>query len=153
MGSSGRFLLDRTSENLVDVLPGALCLRDLGLPDDADDERHIFPAAVDGALTIVTENDRHFIAAMRKASARSGRVYCRGDGYGIIVPNHRRDVVFADFDRRLHLNGQHISLEDVRRFNLRVSLGEREYHVSRLPRCKFCTEQTSDAYAKRLGLA
>lgn len=65
---TARFLLDRTSENLLNVFPGAVLLTDFGLDDDADDEADIFPVAWDSALTIVTENDRHFIAAMRRAS-------------------------------------------------------------------------------------
>jgi hypothetical protein len=152
MAPVSRFLLDRTSENLIDVFPGAVRLRDFSLADDADDERDIFPVATDYGLTIVTENDRHFIAAMRRASQRSGRVNCAGEGFGIVVPNHRTDIVFADLTRRLHYNGVHITWDDVRRYNLRVSVGERAIDVSALPRCKFCLADTADARARELQI-
>ncbi len=147
-----RFLLDRTSEYLLDVFPGAVLLGDYGLPDNADDESDIFPVATDNGLTIVTENDRHFVAAMRRASQRSGRTNCAGDGFGIVVPNERKDIVFADLTRRLHFNGVHITWDDVRRFNLRVSVGARSTEISALPRCKFCLADTADARARELHL-
>jgi hypothetical protein len=151
MAFSPRFLLDRTSEHLIDVFPGALRLRDVGLADRADDTE-IFRAAIEKSLTIITENDRHFIEAMRKAASRSGRENCTGDGFGIIVPNHRTDISFGNLGRRLHFRGRHILMEDVRLYNLRVSLGEREHHISPLPRCKFCLARTSGARARQLGL-
>lgn len=152
MAPQARFLLDRTSEHLLGIFPGAVRLRDFGLPDDADDERDIFPLAVDYGLTIISENDRHFIAAMRRASQRSGRINCAGDGFGIVVPNHRSDIAFDDLTRRLHFNGVHVSWADVRRFNLRVSIGERATEISALPRCKFCIADTWDSRARELQL-
>jgi hypothetical protein len=125
----------------------ALRLPDFGLPDDADDEADMFSVSVDNGLTIVTENDRHFVNAMRKAASRSGRTNCTGDGFGVIVPNHRSDINLRELMRRLHYNKQSISLDDVRRNNLRVSLGERQHHFSALPRCKFCLSNTTDARA------
>ncbi len=151
VASSRLFLLDRTSENLARTFPGACFVGDFGLPDYADDSI-IFQTAVDYGLTLVTENDRHFFRLMRRASAQTGRANCSGDGFGIVVPNHRTDIYFDDLTRRLHFRTLFITWGDVRTFNLRVSVGERHPDVAPLPRCKFCIGNTSTPRARQLGL-
>jgi hypothetical protein len=126
-------------------------VEDFGLrPDAGDDE--ILRIAVEHGLTLVTENDRHFVGLMRQGSARTGRVNCTGDGFGIVVPNHRTDIIFRDLTRRLHLKGKPIHWADVRIFNLRVSLGQLDPSVTALARCKFCVEDTRSLRARDLGL-
>jgi hypothetical protein len=89
---------------------------------------------------------------MRQGSARTGRTNCAGDGFGIVVPNHRRDIVFEDLTRRLHLNDKLVTWDDVRTFNLRVSVRHRDASVTELARCKFCVEDTLSPRARELGL-
>ena len=93
MGSTIWFLMDRTSENMTASFPQSTTTVAAGLPEDASDD-HIFRYACEYGMTIVTENDRHFHELMVRAANRSGRENCAGDGFGLVVPNHRTRVDF-----------------------------------------------------------
>ena len=142
MAPTIRFLMDRTSENQVDVFPQSVTTIDAGLAPDAPDET-IFNYACEYGMTIVTENDRHFRELMLRAAQRSGKSNCAGDGFGLVVPNHRNDIKFRDLTRRLKYEGRLLTWDEVQTLNLRVSVLERSAELSPMPRCKFCQAAVS----------
>jgi hypothetical protein len=136
------FLIDNTNPHLTGYFPRSCSLNDVGLDTDASDP-DIFRRALDKELTIVSRNDRHFFQLMRDAANRSGVVNCAGDGYGLVNP-HEKKINYDDITRRLKYGGHRIDWEDVRHFNLKVSLGATDPIVSTLPRCKIHLAECSD---------
>ncbi len=118
------FLLDRTSENLAAAFPQSMTTIAAGFSPEASDE-DIFDYACAYGMTVVTENDRHFRDLMQRAAQRSGKSNCAGDGFGLVVPNHRNSINFRDLTRRLKYNGRLVTWHKVRTLNLRVSILER----------------------------
>ncbi len=135
-----RFLVDHDCHRVAALLPRALTLADVDLPENASDQR-IVEAAWEHRCIIVTANGQHFLEQVGRFLRTTKKKDCHELWGLVVVPNdfESQKRLLPRAERRLRLDGERVTWARVWREDLYVRLrkgGGPE--VRRLPRCFYC---------------
>jgi hypothetical protein len=139
-----RFLVDNDCRWVASLLPKALGLKDVGLPENAPDEE-IIEEAADRRCIIVTANGYEYRGKIKRfVAASTKKEWGCCDVWGlVVVPNDlaSQERLVSQAEQRLRFGERQIDWSDVwwESLVVRITKDNRPI-VSQLPRCPGCIE-------------
>jgi hypothetical protein len=139
-----RFLVDNDCRWVGSLLPKALALKDVGLPENAPDEA-IIEEAADCRCTIVTANGYDYLGKIKRfVAASTKKEWGCYDVWGlVVVPNDlaSQERLVSRASERLWFGDRQVDWSDVWWESLVVRITKDNRPIVRqLPRCPGCVE-------------